>query len=221
MFYGNEEPVSIREFLSQKPLWMWIVIFLLVLFGLAFGCFGIYQLVITNEQEIITSNDIQSQVCEQSADFGQITVYISGAVTNPGVYILETGDRIADLLKTAGGISKAADTVFVNKQFNLAKRLEDGEQVYIPTREEAEAQLSAQSSFINEDKKTETITTEINYPISINSSPKSVLMQLSGIGEVRATKIIENRPYSSVDELVEKMIISQSIFDDNKEKIAL
>lgn len=218
MLYGSEENFSLKEYLSQKPWWLWLCIVVLLASGFSIGIFGIYQLVNTNDQEIITSNDIDSQVCEQTADFGQITVYISGAITNPGVYILETGDRIIDLLGSAGGINKNADKVYVNRQFNLAKRLSDGEQLYIPTIEETVVQINSETKSVSTDKNT---TNNTLVPISINSSTKEVLIKLSGIGDVKAQKIITNRPYGSLNELVSKEIISESLFKDISELIEL
>jgi competence protein ComEA len=218
MLYGSEENFSLKEYLSQKPWWLWLCIVVLLASGFSIGIFGIYQLVNTNDQEIITSNDIDSQVCEQTADFGQITVYISGAITNPGVYILETGDRIIDLLGSAGGINKNADKVYVNRQFNLAKRLSDGEQLYIPTIEETVVQINSETKSVSTDKNT---TNNTLVPISINSSIKEVLIKLSGIGDVKAQKIITNRPYGSLNELVSKEIISESLFKDISELIEL
>lgn len=226
MLYGKDEQLSIKEFFLKKPLLVWVAIFALVGCGFGFGGYGTYQLVSTNDQEIVTSNDISSQVCEQTADFGQITVYISGAVKNPGVYILQSGNRVIDLLDASGGISTFADVVYVNRQFNMAKHLSDGDQLYIPTKAETEKQLAFQFSSndtnsLNGETQNGSSVTTAQGPISINSSTKSVLMELSGIGEARATKIIENRPYSSVQELVEKEVISSALFEDLESQISL
>lgn len=230
MLYKRDEHESFKDFLSKKPLGVWLLILLLTLCGFSIGSFGILKLISTKEQEIVSSNDIESQVCEQSADFGQITVYISGAVVSPGVYILQSGDRVVDLLESAGGISSSADKVYINKQFNLAQVLSDADQLYIPTKVEIEEQLVAlhdnaalaSNNSNNENgKKSEQQIPTTQSLISINSSPQNVLMQLSGIGEVRATKIIQNRPYNSLQELVEKGIISQSLFSDIESQISL
>ena len=215
MLYGEDERLSIKEFFSKKPIIVWILIFISAGCGLGFGGYGVYELVSTNDQEIVTSNDISSQVCEQTADFGQITVYISGAVKNPGVYILESGNRIVDLLDESGGISKAADALYVNRQFNLAKRLSDGDQIYIPTQDETEKQI------VVGDVLNDPVEMSSQGPISINSSTKSELMELSGIGEARATKIIENRPYSSSQELVEKGVVSSSLLEEINNQISI
>ncbi len=226
MLYGKDEQLSIQEFFIKKPILVWVAIFALVGCGFGFGGYGIYELVSTNDQEIVTTNDISSQVCEQTADFGQITVYISGAVKNPGVYILQSGNRVIDLLDASGGISHFADVVYVNRQFNMAKQLSDGEQLYIPTKAETEKQLAVQFetnniNAWNDKTQSGASVTTTQGPISINTSTKSELMKLSGIGEARATKIIENRPYSSVQELVGKEVLSSSLFKDLESQISL
>jgi competence protein ComEA len=232
MLYGKDERLSLKEYISHKPIWIWILIVILFFSGLAFGLFGSYRLVSAKEQEIVTSSDVESQVCEQTPNLGQITAYISGAVVNPGVYVLESGDRIVDLLKASGGLSNNSDKVFINRQFNLAKLVSDGDQIYIPTIDETEAQIVAQTSNVANNQKTiekndlVDNATQKNFQsakslISINISTKSELMQLSGIGEARATKIIDNRPYTSLSELVEKSVISQNLFNDIESQIGL
>lgn len=209
MLYGQVEKLSLKEFINQKPILIWITIILLTVSGFSTAGFGVFQLVNTNDQEIVSSNDVENQVCQQSDDFGQISVYISGAVVSPGVYILESNDRIVDVLNSAGGISKHADKLYVNKQLNLAHKLSDGDQLYIPTVNEVVTQLETENA--------ETL----KQPISINSSTKAQLMELSGIGDARAQQIIENRPYASLNELVEKKVISQSLFNDIEKQIQL
>lgn len=183
----------------------------LALVGCLVSTYGIYRLQSADETEIVSSSDIQAQVCEQTADFGQITVYISGAVEHPGVYELELGARVVDAIELAGGIGKNADAVFINQQLNLAERLSDSDQIYIPTVADTISSL----------EKTTEVSSSGGGPISINSSTSQQLQELSGIGSVRAEKIIENRPYASVDELVEKEVISQSLLDSIRAEIVL
>jgi hypothetical protein len=45
------------------------------------------------------------------------------------------------------------------------------------------------------------------------------LGDLEGIGDVRAKAIVKNRPYKGKDELVQKKIIPQNVYDDIKEQI--
>jgi DNA uptake protein ComE-like DNA-binding protein len=56
--------------------------------------------------------------------------------------------------------------------------------------------------------------------IDINSAPKDELVaKLPGIGEARADAIIKGRPYKGKDELVQKKIITQGVYNGIKDKI--
>ena len=55
--------------------------------------------------------------------------------------------------------------------------------------------------------------------IDINSASKADLDGLKGIGSARADAIIKGRPYKGKDELVQKGIIPQSVYDGIKDKI--
>jgi competence protein ComEA len=56
-------------------------------------------------------------------------------------------------------------------------------------------------------------------PMDINSASEKDLATLTGIGEARAKAIVKGRPYKGKDDLVNKKIIPQKVYDDIKEKI--
>ena len=56
-------------------------------------------------------------------------------------------------------------------------------------------------------------------PMDINTASEKELATLKGIGDVRAKAIVKNRPYKGKDELVQKKIIPQNVYDDIKEQI--
>lgn len=56
-------------------------------------------------------------------------------------------------------------------------------------------------------------------PLDINSASVSDLEKLKGIGEARAAAIVKGRPYKGKDELVQKKIISKSVYDGIKDEI--
>jgi len=56
-------------------------------------------------------------------------------------------------------------------------------------------------------------------PIDINRAKADELMTLKGIGEARAAAIIKGRPYGRKDELVQKKIIPESVYNDIKDRI--
>jgi competence protein ComEA len=55
--------------------------------------------------------------------------------------------------------------------------------------------------------------------LDINSAPKADLEGLEGIGTARADAIIKGRPYKGKDDLVQKKIITQAVYDKIKDKI--
>lgn len=55
--------------------------------------------------------------------------------------------------------------------------------------------------------------------IDINRGKANELMTLKGIGEARAAAIIKGRTYARKDELVQKKIIPESVYNDIKDKI--
>lgn len=57
--------------------------------------------------------------------------------------------------------------------------------------------------------------------VDINAGTEAQLDTLPGIGEARAKAIIANRPYSDLAELVSKKVLSKSVFDGAKSKMAL
>ncbi len=55
--------------------------------------------------------------------------------------------------------------------------------------------------------------------IDINSADKATLMTLDGIGEARSDAIIKGRPYRAKNELADKKIIPQAVYDKIKDQI--
>ena len=56
-------------------------------------------------------------------------------------------------------------------------------------------------------------------PMDINTASEKELASLKGIGDVRAKAIIKGRPYKGKDDLVQKKIIPQNVYDDIKDQI--
>ncbi len=144
-----------------------------------------------------------------------IVVDIGGGINYPGAYQLESTSRLADLIVLAGGFKTSeVDNWWLQKNLNLAEKLSDGKKYYIPYKNEV---LSFKDEVIGVENK----KAEIDDLVSINNAPLSELMTLTGIGEVRAQKIIDGRPYHEVEELISKKIITESIFIDNKGVLSL
>ena len=55
--------------------------------------------------------------------------------------------------------------------------------------------------------------------LDINTATDKELAALPGIGQARAAAIIKGRPYKGKDELVEKKILTKTLYDKIKEQI--
>jgi competence protein ComEA len=55
--------------------------------------------------------------------------------------------------------------------------------------------------------------------IDINTATESELRAIPGIGEVYAKKIIAGRPYRAKNELVQKKVLPQGVYDKVKDRI--
>ena len=159
---------------------------------------------------VFESTKIEVLETETTKDSQELVVEISGSVEKPGVYKLAASSRVEDLLILAGGLSASADRNWVETNLNRAAKLTDGQKIYIP--KQGEAQISTQTSSVSG------FSTQI---ISINTASSSQLESLWGIGESRAASIIENRPYSDINELLTKKVIPGNVFEKIKAKISI
>lgn len=184
------------------------------------GCLAVGVIILLISANLFLSqsssqNSIQVTADQLSASNSAITseiwVDVSGAVVNPGLYSVTSGARISDVIEKAGGLSEQADTLEVAQQINLAQKVQDAEKVFIPFKKPQLESIKTATS--NE--------TSTNSKISINSASTTQLQTLEGIGESRASNIIENRPYQSIDQLVQKKIISQNLFEKIKNQLTL
>jgi competence protein ComEA len=138
-----------------------------------------------------------------------IFVDVAGAVEKPGVYSLPGQSRIGDALVVAGGLSAEADRGWVAKTINLAAVVEDGDKIFIPKKDEDKT--ANQSVEYRESQAR----------VNINTASLSELDGLEGIGEVRAKTILDNRPYSKIDDLVSKAKIPESVYEKIKNQISV
>jgi competence protein ComEA len=125
---------------------------------------------------------------------GQVRVYVSGAVAAPDVYQLPAGSIVRDALAAAGGPTENADLTNIN----LAHVLQDGQQVYVPTKGELPppAPLSEPAS--------ESAGTP-SGPININTATQAELETLPGIGPTLAAEIVAYReasgPFAQIEDI--------------------
>ena len=129
-----------------------------------------------------------------------IFVYITGSVFSSGVYELPPDSRLFEVLEKAGGPTESAALHILN----LARRVEDGERIYVPSQEELnQSDFSLISDF--SEGMSDGGTSEISGKINLNRAGLEELMTLSGIGASKAQSIIDYREsfggFSSIEEI--------------------
>lgn len=158
--------------------------------------------------------EVLNSTTEGQEQSGKIVAEISGEVEKPGVYQLVLGSRIDDLLVAGGGLSAGADRDWVAKNLNRAAKIIDGQKVFIPKTGITEGAPLRQDSAGQGGVVKSSL-------ININTADLKTLDTLPGIGPVYGQNIIEHRPYSSVEELVSKGALKQSVFEKIKDKITV
>lgn len=153
---------------------------------------------------------------EASVSANLVVVDVAGAVNKPGVYQMDEGVRIAEVLAQAGGYAGEVDQEYVAKFINQAEKVKDGQKIYIPLKSEKEVG-SSQNSGEDQGGGAVAGTSVVN----VNTASVKELDSLWGIGEARAEDIVANRPYSTVDELVTKAKIPQNVLEKNEGKISV
>ena len=139
-----------------------------------------------------------------------IFVDIKGAVKNPGVYQMKSGDRVKDALDAAGGLTGEADS----QKVNLAQRVEDQMVIVVPkVGEEATEMPTGVTS--KETSKEERV--------NINTATVEDLKTLKGVGEKKAEAIIEyrkkNGSFKTKEDLMKVRGIGKKLFESFQERI--
>ncbi len=133
-----------------------------------------------------------------------LLVHVAGAVANPGVVRLSPGSRVYQAIEAAGGALSAAAL----SALNLAAPIEDGQQVLVPTAEEAALAQGSGASGTAEHGQAAVpggAQRSPQQPLNINTATAAELETLPGVGPVLAERIVtwrnDHGPYTSVDAL--------------------
>lgn len=120
-------------------------------------------------------------------------VDIKGAVKSPGMYEVSSDMRLLNVIDLAGGLVDSADS----QRVNFSQKVSDQMVIYVPT-------VGEELTIVEEVQSVGTTKDESNSLININQASKEELMQLNGVGEKKAEKIIDYREeHGSFHELQE------------------
>lgn len=142
-----------------------------------------------------------------------LKIDIAGAVHDPGVYELAEGSRIQDIIIAAGGVTVAADKVYLEKSLNMAQKISDGIKIYIPYKNETGLNTSNSINSV--------LGLETQNQINLNNATAAQLESLTGVGPATSAKIISNRPYQKVEELLSKKVVGKATFEKIKGSITV
>ncbi|SFE49927.1 helix-hairpin-helix domain-containing protein [Peptostreptococcus sp. D1] len=179
-----------------------------------------------------SQNDIVKKENSSKTLDKDITVYITGAISNPGVISLKMGSRLDDAVKKLGGLSKDAD---YNK-INLAMILEDGQHYVIPIVGEQESNqqsvvpgnVGGENHNFERDSGSSLQKNNDNtssLKVNINTAAPEELEKIPGVGPATSQKIIDYREklgkFEKIEDIKKVSGIGDKKFENMKEYIGV
>ena len=156
---------------------------------------------------------------DEAAAASSVCVFVCGAVEREGVYKLPEGSRVIDAVRAAGGFSEDADRTYVN----LAEFVYDTQRVEIPTLDEAEAMRLQGAS--DQEPAGAAQRRGTDGRVNINHASSQELMELPGIGESKAERIIAYRQahgdFTSCEEVMNVNGIGEAMYENIKDHITV
>lgn len=164
----------------------------------------------------------QQAVTASEKEEAKITVYVSGAVANPGLHEIAPGSRAVEAIAAAGGMTEEAN----KDKVNLAKICKDGMQVNVPRLSAKERRRLAAANIpgrslgaagqnsvsYNAAQERETALTG---KVHLNTATAEELETLPGVGTVTAQRIVEYRSahgFARIEDLMNVKGIGQAKF---------
>ena len=208
------------------------------IFGIVVISLIIFNLIVASQKPEVVEKQVTTKDEKSTNDeVNRIKVDIKGCVKKPGVYEFLDYQRVIDAINKAGGLTELADT----SNINLSKKLEDEMVVYIYSQEQVAKLKEAKTSeekeaIINkienqletydpmEEVEEKEVINEDNNKVSINNGTLEELMTLPGIGESKASAIIEYRKktkFETLEDLLNVSGIGNVTYEQLKEYITL
>lgn len=217
---------DVLRFCRKHEKWMKLaVITLVVITALVFfGAKGENEeIVVVQDGETLMEQETtdQSQSFELSDDsevetetVAKIVVDIDGCVKKAGVYEVDEGTRLYEVIQLAGGLTKSADTTLINQ----AEVLFDGQKIVIPEKVETTGNDDVKGTIVNGGMTAD-------GRININQADAETLQEIPGVGPATAENILAyraaNGKFISIEELKNVSGIGEKTFDKMKDKITI
>jgi competence protein ComEA len=190
-------------------------------FVLAFGAGSAGAVVVEGATsfEPIPSHGSFPAAPSERAGGALLVVEIVGAVAHPGVFRLPADARVGDLVSAAGGFGPRVDTGRATRELNLAAPLHDGDQVRVPSRDDASQPPTPTGHPTGGGAATGKPPAVPAGPISLNRGTAAELDTLPGVGPATAAKIIasrEEKPFVTAQDLRTRKLVGEKTFDKLK-----
>lgn len=188
-------------------------------FPLILGGVGIFLFILAISFVVKSQTENQDvQFSTESSGSANMTlkIDIQGAVMAPGVYNLKEGSRMVDALSAAGGLAGDADREYLAKYLNRAAKLTDGQKIYILSVTDATSGKTGVN--LNNSGQLSDLTQK---KLNLNTASSSELEALPGVGPATAGKIISGRPYQTIDDLKNKKVVGNAVFEKIKDLISV
>lgn len=163
--------------------------------------------------------EMEQSVNESAAEPEIIKVDVKGAVKSPGIFTAQAGDRVIDLISSAGSFTEKADT----DKVNFAQIIEDQMVIYVPEiGEEDKGNLENIQVGTSGDAVTKGTSGGL---VNLNAATQEDLQTLTGIGPSKANAILEYREtvgkFKEVDELKQVTGIGDKTFERLRDSISV
>ncbi|MGM0889643.1 MAG: helix-hairpin-helix domain-containing protein [Bacillota bacterium] len=163
--------------------------------------------------------EMEQSVNESAAEPEVIKVDVKGAVKSPGIFTAQAGDRVIDLISSAGSFTEKADT----DKVNFAQIIEDQMVIYVPEiGEEDKGNLENIQVGTSGDAVTKGTSGGL---VNLNTATQEDLQTLTGIGPSKANAILEYREtvgkFKEVDELKQVTGIGDKTFERLRDSISV
>ncbi|TVR68722.1 MAG: ComEA family DNA-binding protein [Sphaerobacteraceae bacterium] len=157
------------------------------------------------------SRDLVLQI-EPIDSSNDVTVFVGGAVEDPGLYSLPRGSRVHDAIDLAG-VLDSADT----SALSLASVVSD-EQSIIISEQQKPVEATDDDSVPDPGSVGRLSESDSGDRINVNTASQAELQSLPGVGPAIAERIIDHRTseglFESIDELSDVSGISDRMVDD-------
>lgn len=204
----------------------------LILIALVIGAVA-FTIYITNGRDTLKKNDTSTMFVDEGETEQEknkdkdgkeeiplkdkkIAVDIKGEVKKPGVYYVNDGSIILDLINEAGGTTNKANLDSINR----AQKLKENECIVIPNVDDMnnDVMVSTKGLTNNSSKKEDD-------KVNINTADVNELNKLNGVGPSKANAIIkyreENGSFKSIEDIKNVSGFGEATFEKIKDSISI